>query len=315
MKLNLFLALIILPFLAAANVNQAHRIILFGDSLSDQGTYLNFAGQYGGGKFTTNPGKLWIELISENLKLNISANRLDGFNQPVQILGGFNFAQGGARVTNTVGNGSDKGYSARPLTEQITYFVDANTNFKSDDLVFFQGGANDVFMQLTSVSQGQTTPADAVKAMAQTASEFVALIKKSIDLGAKNIVVLNLPQIEKTPKIILMDPKVQGLVSMMTTTFNDIIAKGLANTSEVTLVDIYSFDKKFNTDFAKYGFTNITTSACAMDKLPAKTSLVCTEQTLVSADAQTTYKFADAIHPTTGFSKVIADFILGEIKK
>ncbi len=102
-KLNMFLAIIILPFLTFANVNQVHRIILFGDSLSDQGTYMNFAGQYGGGKFTTNPGKLWIELVSENLKLNISANRLDGFNQPAQILGGLNFAQGGARVTNTVG--------------------------------------------------------------------------------------------------------------------------------------------------------------------------------------------------------------------
>src|SRR6201999_3554757 len=42
------------------------QVVSFGDSLSDVGTYSSFAGPaFGGGRFTTNPGQIWTELVAE----------------------------------------------------------------------------------------------------------------------------------------------------------------------------------------------------------------------------------------------------------
>jgi phospholipase/lecithinase/hemolysin len=131
------------------------------------------------------------------------------------LLKGLDYAQGGARVTNVIGYGVEKGYSARPVIEQLLYFVQEHKKFDSEDLVLIQGGANDIFVLLGEVSQGKKTPEQVVKDSVQAAMELAALVKKIIALGAKNVYVQNLPQVEKTPKIILLDPKVQKLVEQM----------------------------------------------------------------------------------------------------
>ena len=40
------------------NVAKVQRMVVFGDSLSDAGTYTPAAAAVGGGKFTTNPGQI-----------------------------------------------------------------------------------------------------------------------------------------------------------------------------------------------------------------------------------------------------------------
>ena len=57
--------------------------------------------------------------------------------------------------------------------------------------------------------------------------ELAALVKKTISLSAKKVYVQNLPQVEKTPKIILLDPKVQKFVEQMVLYFNQTLAQGL----------------------------------------------------------------------------------------
>ena len=71
--------------LPAADFSNA---IFFGDSLSDAGSFAP-ALPPGAGRFTTNPGPVWTELLGARLGFRITpANQ-----------GGNNFAEGGARVS------------------------------------------------------------------------------------------------------------------------------------------------------------------------------------------------------------------------
>lgn len=309
MKNSAIILVVLTSIMSISTFADVKRIIVFGDSLSDTGTYSNMAAPLGGGRFTTNPDKIWIEYVADYYNLEVKPNRLEGFGQPTQLVNGTNYAQGGSRVSNTKGNGSDKGYSARPLIEQALYFENEYKKFTKFDLVFLQGGANDVFVLLTEVAAGLKKPDEAIKEVTIAASELGNIAIKLKEMGAEKLFVMNLPQIEKTPKIILLDPNTQKFVAAMTNSFNNVLSKALSK-AEIQMLDIYSFDKNFNLNYVEFGFVSISEQACKTDHLPIKSSLLCTEKDLVSPLARENYKFADAIHPTSGYTKLIKDYIL-----
>ncbi len=291
--------------------NSVSRIIVFGDSLSDGGTYAQTAGPKGGGKFTTNPGKIWVELIAEKLNLPLKVNRLEGFSQPLQVLGGFNYAQGGSRVME---KSTDQNLTARPLNEQLGYFLSQYKHFSSTDLILVEGGANDILAQLAMVRANQETPAEAlkhVKAAAENLSMLLAAMKAS---GATKIVLLNLPAIETTPYGLAQTPENQRGLSKMREVFNQTLASKLSGAgSVVKQIDFYLFDQNFNSNFQKYGFTTVTQPACRLDIVPNKSSLFCSAQTLVAPGADLTFKYADGLHPTTAYSRVVAEFVYSQL--
>ena len=136
------------------------RVIVFGDSLSDTGTYSPVARGVGGGKFPTNPGKLWIEIVAEKLGRDVDPNRFEGFRFPLVEMGGTNYAQGGARIsTLPPSSGSTPSATSRSLKEQFNLFVGERAHFDVGNLVFAQGGANDLFVILQKYRSGSITPA------------------------------------------------------------------------------------------------------------------------------------------------------------
>lgn len=291
------------------------RIVGFGDSLSDMGTYGMVASPFGGGKFTTNPGKIWIEVVGEKLKLEVKAKRQEGFGLPVRELGGFVYAQGGSRVLQPKVQAPEEAPSAtsRPLAEQVQIFLGEHKNFKADDLVLIQGGANDLFAQLTSVQAGKITPEQAVQNMLKTADDLAAIMANLKNNGAQKIVFVNLPAVEQTPRVILLKPEVQQFVKTMVVTFNAAVAQKAVDLN-VQVVDFYGFDLDFNANFEKLGFKNISLPGCKNTK-PTSSSLFCSAKSLFEPGSDLTYKFADEIHPATGFSKVAGEFIYNEIVK
>lgn len=131
---------------AQTNVSGIRRVVVFGDSLSDGGAYsvwataaasgaVQFKGATGatplqmlaaaapyGGKFTTNPGTVWVENLAATVGYDLKpANLMGGgqasMNLSLPQLGGCatctNYAQGGARVTLQPGIGN-KGTTANP---------------------------------------------------------------------------------------------------------------------------------------------------------------------------------------------------------
>lgn len=291
------------------------RIVSFGDSLSDLGTYGMAAGPVGGGKFTTNPGKIWVEVIAAKLGLEVKPKRQEGFGLPVRELGGFNYAQGGSRVVAPRAKADDEAASAtaRPVVEQVSMFLAEYKAFNATDLVLIQGGANDLFAQLTNLKAGKITPEQAVQNMIQTANELALIIAQLKASGAQKLVVVNLPAIEQTPKMSSLNPQTRQLIKLMVVSFNTTLAQQ-TSAMGILLVDFYHFDLDFNANYQNLGFKNISTPACK-NSIPTSSSLFCSGKTLIEVGADLTYKFADDVHPATGFSKVAGEFIYSEIMK
>jgi phospholipase/lecithinase/hemolysin len=160
--------------------------ITFGDSLSDVGTYaVGGVAALGGGQYTINgnatsvspelTGRNYTQVIAAQLGLpapcaaqtGLLGTASAGFSVPVTDHPEcFNYAQGGARVTNLIGPGNkalDKpgalslGQMTVPVVTQIdNHLKKVGGKFKGDELVIVMAGGNDVLEQLGELSAGAT---------------------------------------------------------------------------------------------------------------------------------------------------------------
>lgn len=185
--------------------------ISFGDSLSDVGTYaVGTVKALGGGKYNINgnniavnatlTGKNWTELIAAQLGLPVPCSAqtglngvaAQGFSVPVvNHAGCFNYAQGGARVTNPVGpgnalTGAALGQLTVPVVTQIkNHLAISGGKFKSDEMVTVMAGGNDALMQVAALTAGATAAGQAAGAAAG-AQTFAATLVGSLAAGATN---------------------------------------------------------------------------------------------------------------------------------
>lgn len=86
-------------------------VTVFGDSLSDVGTYGAATGNPANpGKFTINPGKIWVENVAAYFGLTLRPNRSLTLDKDASfgattavgtatVVGGNGYAEGGARVS------------------------------------------------------------------------------------------------------------------------------------------------------------------------------------------------------------------------
>lgn len=234
---------------------------------------------------------------------------------PTQIAGGLDYAQGGARVSQEqVEPANRNAPTARPIATQIEYFVKKYSRFSNTDLVFIQGGANDLFVQLNALKENKITPSEAVKNMVQAAIELSELIRQMKQLGAVNLFVFNMPMIQKTPMGLSLPPQLQQLVVQMVQSFNATL-NASSRSSNIVLLDAYTLDGRISQNPVKYGLKNVTHPACNLKVVNAGSSLFCNASTLVEPSADKLFKYADSVHPSTGFSLLIAQFALFEVMR
>ena len=114
------------------------QIVSFGDSLSDVGTYAPFASTLGGGRFTTNPGQVWTQLVATYYGDTLIAAQTGGYSVPVvNNPNGYGYGQGGALVTNPQGNGwAPNGTAALtvPVATQLQNYLSGHGNFRNNQL-------------------------------------------------------------------------------------------------------------------------------------------------------------------------------------
>lgn len=278
-----------------------------------------------------------------------SSGPLAAFAQtPASHAGCYGYAQGGARVTNPVGPGNKaliaagdtSGYVGQltvPVVTQINNHLTAvGGSFSGTELVTVMAGGNDVFINLATVSAtvaaataapgatpqsiaaaAQAASTAAVTAMATAGGELAGYIKALIlAKGATHVVVVNLPDVSQTPLAYAQSQTTQGLISLMTTTFNDQLHAGLASTAGVLEVDAYTQGRDQVANPGTYGLTNVTTPACDLTKentantvtMPFASSLVCSTNTLIAGDTSR-YEFADTVHPTPFAYQLLAQFV------
>ncbi|MGF1546576.1 MAG: autotransporter domain-containing protein [Thiotrichales bacterium] len=177
----------------------------FGDSLTDAGSF--------GSRFTVNPGLVWAQQLATLLGTNGAAFGL--FNPTsvpgtlVQAQGGTNFAQGGARVTAFPGVPPDSLPGAIPLKNQIDTYLTTATTADPNALYAVWGGANDVFFQASLAGSGTITSAEAQTNIRTAAAALVQEVGRLQANGARYVLMPNLPDIGKTPAVIL-----QGIASV-----------------------------------------------------------------------------------------------------
>jgi outer membrane lipase/esterase len=269
-----------------ANAVQFQGVYVFGDSLSDSGYYRPFLLSIGVpastaatlGRFTTNPGPVWSEIIAQYY----------GGNPNPSNAGGGIFAQGGARVA-AASTSTPPGAAQRPVGTQITEHLSATGGSANPNgLYAIWAGANDLLQ--------------AGAAGVNSANDIVAQTARLRGAGARYVAVFGLPNLGLTPGAQGGGAAVVALQTQASVGFNITLFNALAATNQrVIPVDVFSMLNEVAANPSAFGFTNITTPACTV-ALPT-----CSGTTLLPGATPSNYLFADNIHPTTGAHAIVAD--------
>ncbi|SPB14983.1 acylhydrolase [Caballeronia novacaledonica] len=309
------------------------QVVSFGDSLSDVGTYAPVAAaNFGGGRFTTNPGQVWVQNVAQYYGDTLTPAMTGGFGTPPATQAGFGYAQGGSRVTNPIGIGhattdpaNYTGALTVPVVTQVQNYIKAHGSFNANQLVIVNGGANDVLFNLQLVAAGQMTQLAAAGAIQQAAKDLVGVIGTILQSGATHVLVSNVPDIGTTPQGMLSDATTRGALSTFSSIFNQTLDGALQAVnlkSKVIYLDVPPKLANITANYQQLGFTvSNTGTACnlkAMAEAAQKfgepdpqdfaTSLFCSPETLTVAGADQTYMYADTVHPTTHLHALYAQF-------
>lgn len=343
------------------------KMVSFGDSLSDVGTYkVGTVAALSGGKYTVNgsTAKNWTEVLAAQLgvaapcaaETGLDGSSAAGFSvAPVTAVNCTNFAQGGSRVTLPFGPGNKNlgganatlGQLTIPVATQISRHLANVTQFSGQELVTVMAGGNDAFIQLGVLSvlgtasfapyaqgiagwtSGEISSVTGVNAfsiaatimntkMATAGTELANLINNQIIAnGAKYVVVVNLPNLSRTPfgdQQESASPGMRSLIDTMVQSFNNALATGLGNNSKTKLVDAYTVSADQVANPAQYGLTNVSNPACdltAPSPNALGSSLVCNASNTINNGATdvSTYLFADTVHPTPLGYRLLAQLV------
>ncbi len=290
-----------LTFALAASAPVAAQFssgVFFGDSLTDAGSYKPELPP-GTGLFTTNPGPVWVTPFAAHYGFTATPANQSGSDGR----SGNDYAQGGARVTQApLSEGLPTGYAV-PIATQISQFI-AKGPVDSNAIYSLQGGANDIFTQLTLLQAGQITQAQLQTNVGIAAAELAHQASVLQKAGAKYLMVWNLPDIGSTP---FGKGSGQGAqITAISQLFNSTLLAGLnAAGVQAVRLNAYGLLNEIIANPVAFGFVNATAPACG-----STSSLVCTAANLVAPNAAETFVFADTVHPTTAGQKIEAQYAI-----
>lgn len=300
----------------AFRADRIQQVIVFGDSLSDAGTYrAGLIAQAGGGKFTTNPGPVWPETVG--LLLGTSVKPFyQGFGGPVQIpiALGTDFAMVGARVSQQPGigckpdprNGLCTAAPTFPVTRQVSDSLYTHAqSFTRDQMVFIFAGSNDLRFQFDRYAHGLQTASQTQTAVIQAANDLAGQLRLIVATGATRVSVLSVPDLAYTIAGRSLDPAIAATLSGWVTDFNATLIAGIG--SAVKVIDTYAEFKRVLADSGRFGISVVNVPACDLEAIAESTgqplehvsSLFCSPLTLVEPNAAFRYFYADTEHPTT----------------
>ena len=289
------------------------NVYVFGDSLSDAGYFRPFFQGLTAqgfppalvpilGRFTTNPGPVWSELVAQFY--GVTPN-------PSNVEGGTIFAQGGARVSTIPGFVTPPGQPQRPVSTQIDEFLAASGGSADPNALYtVWAGANDLFVQLTAFQAGTINQAQLQGNFLAAAQSEIAQILRLRDAGAQYIAVFGLPNVGLTPSF--AGSPVAGSVTALSAGYNTTLFTGLqAAGVKVIPVDTFTLFNQILANPGAFGFSNTTGTACGPFPPFSSTSnsFFCYTGNLVAPGADQSYVFADSVHPTTAAHRVIAQFV------
>lgn len=265
----------------AAGAQSYNRLVVFGDSLSDNGNlYLATGGAtpasppYFQGRFSSGP------VFTERLGFNAS-----NFMGPVT--GSINYAFGGARTDS----------QAAPLgmRVQLAQYQARGGRFGAGDLVSILGGANNIFQGLPAAG-ASTNPQGSIAPVSLAAAADMNFIVGSVaQAGAGTILVTNLPKLSLTPQF--RATPAAPLADYAVTTFNGALLTGLNATAaarpgtNIIMMDLFKIGDVIAANPSAFGVSNVTQP--------------CFNGVTVCANPNE-YFYFDGVHPTATGHAVIA---------
>jgi phospholipase/lecithinase/hemolysin len=318
------------------------QFVAFGDSLLDAGTYSPVAEKkFGGGRYTTNPGSIFPQLVARFYGDELKPAFVGGFGLRLVPAGGLDYAQGGSRVTMQPGFGHPAAgtpdadfaeVTTIPVKDQVAQFLKDHKRFNPNQVIFLNGGANDIFYQLTTAQAAGTPAAQqaAQQAIAQSATDLAGIVATVVSNGATHVVLINMPDIGKVPFGLASVDQGQSL-TQISQLFNATLVAALQQQTfgdKVLLLDAFTFQDNILATFQQHGFrVSNTAFACDLsaqvmeatklrlnDPSAYGISLFCSPRTYVTKDADQSYIFADTVHPSTHMSALIAEFVEQQIE-
>lgn len=313
-----FISLAVACGLAAASAVQAREfsnLYVFGDSLSDAGTFAAAIGAPASvAKFTTNPNSVWVQNLAASYGKTASSAYSTAGGVYAANATGNDFAIGGARVDLQPGvlTGALAPMAATlpPVNAQVTSFLSRGA-VDSNALYVVWAGANDIFTQAGGVGLG--LPVGTALSNLQTAAAAEgAQIARLQAAGVKNLIVLGVPNIGQTPYGTASGAAAAGLLSTMSNAYNAALATTLAG-KNVLYFDSAAALSAVVSSPARFGITNTANEACGV----GTSSLGCVPGVTagaVSAAQAAGYLFADGVHPTGTTHKIISDWIYSTLE-
>lgn len=292
----------------ATQAAQFSGVYIFGDSLSDAGYYRPFLLSLGIpaatvnqlGRFTTNPDPVWSELVSQFYGFAPSPSNANSGNV---------FAQGGARVADASAS-TPPGAAQRPVSTQINEYLARNAGAADSNALYgIWIGANDIFQNLGALQAGAITQAQLQTNVLAAAAAEVQQVGRLRAAGARYIMVFSLPDIGATPAF--AGTANAPAVTALSAGYNTTLFTGLASAGiRVIPVDTFSLFTELRANPSAFGITNVTGVACGpfppFSTTPS--AQFCLPGNFTAANANNTFAFADAVHPTGAAQRIIAQF-------
>jgi phospholipase/lecithinase/hemolysin len=264
----------------------------FGDSLSDVANdytlslgVLPTGAIYSHGRFSN--GKVWVQDLAKQLGLGAVTASLNG---------GRDFAYGGAET------GGETLHSVNPLDlpSQLGQFLVDDPQPKANALYTLSIGANDT---IDAISAYASNPNGVMTDIQQAVNNEASFINSLAGLGAKNFVILNVPDLGKTPEEAGASAVASNLSALydqdLTTALQALAAK---DNLKIHLVDTYALIDQAVADPAAFGLKNVTTPVWTGDyENPFSGHLNA------YGAAQNGYLFFDHLHPTATGHLAVAD--------
>ncbi|UNU73710.1 autotransporter domain-containing protein [Moraxella nasovis] len=279
------------------------QTIFFGDSLTDSGRLANtvnsgFIKNITGelqNSFTTNPDPTWAGVLAKHYGHDAIAHK-DKLNQT-------NYAVSSAQVSTPV---NLFGFvSVAPVNKQVDGYLKEAKQADKDALYAVWIGANDL---LAAAQINNTT--DAIKAIKKAATDESDVVNTLHTAGARHILVPNLPDVGKTPRLIQNAEQ-----SVTATTASGIYNRSLyqnLNNSNANVIPANTFAllQEANANPQAFGFTNVTDTACPNQGGESAQAILCKQSDWQSTEpnANETYAFADGIHPSGRTHRILAQY-------
>ena len=266
---------------------QAHAagsVWAFGDSLADNGNIariipgFSYGPGYDGARFSNGP--VYVEYLPALIHQAFVASN--------------DKAVGGAYA----GTGNLVGAFLPGTATEIAAFASAGGRFAAQDTVLLSAGPNDYFGIVRDAGSG---PIDQPAETARVLGDIKADATSLIGLGAKRLVVLNVPNLGLTPSY-HGDEAATALAAANNAALPGLLTPLSGHGTNIYVVDLQRLLNETVADPSRFGLTDVV-HACALTPACLAASPAVQDQTL----------FWDGVHPNTAVHAVIARVIANEL--